>query len=455
MNQDFLNSMFFELLGDLRDAEVVKHVLWQLLTLALVLGFSWLVMRVLRRRIESAAGDVDGRAQTSSDVIELTAALGPFVAWLVLKAVAHIAVEFHERANLLRIAAVLLLAAGILRFMSYAIARVFKPSGLLAIVERIFASVLFAVVALHVTGLLPDVLQALEIPIYKTSDMPQPLTLLQLLRDGFLIVVALVASLWMGAILDARLMKIDSIDASLRVALARFGRAVLLVLAILVSMNFVGIPLGVLSVFGGALGVGLGLGLQRIASNYVSGFIILLDRSLRIGDLITVDKYHGAVSQIRTRYTVIKSLDGTEAIIPNELLVSGTVTNHSYTSKNLRVAIKVQIAYDSDLDRAMQIMLGAARSQARVLTEPAPAVTLNGFGADGLDLELSFWINDPELGTGLTRSDISRAVLNDFKSAKIAIPYPQRDVRVWTPEGVALRRFSEDDAFPQRTGGVS
>jgi small-conductance mechanosensitive channel len=435
MSQVFLNSMFSDLLGDLQDPQVLKHVLWQVGALATVLFVTWVLVRALKASL--APQGEGGASQTARLATRhLGSVLGPFIAWMLLRALAHVAAGFHEHANLLRIAAVLLLAAGVLRLVSYVIARIFKPTPLVAMLQRLFALGVFMVVALHVTGFLPDVIDALEIPIYKASDMPKPLTLLEILRDGVLILVALVAALWAGATFDARLMRIDSIDASLRVALARFTRAALLVLAVLIAMNGVGIPLGVLSVFGGALGVGLGLGLQRIASNYVSGFIILLDRSLRIGDLITVDKYHGAVTQIRTRYTVIRSLDGTEAIIPNELLVSGAVTNHSYTSKQLRLAVKVQIAYDSDLDRAMALMLAAAKAQPRVLADPEPAVTLNGFSADGLDLELGFWLDDPELGTGGTRSDINRAILAGFNEAGITIPFAQRDVRVWLPEGL-------------------
>jgi small-conductance mechanosensitive channel len=433
MNQEFLNSMISDLLVDLHEPGVVRQVLWQIGVLVAVCALSWIVIRAIARRFDQVSPPP---AAVSWSTAHLSSALGPLAAWLLLRGITHIAGTFHQHANLLRIAAVLLLAAGVLRLVSYAIGRVFKPSGLVALIQRLFTALVFGAVVLHVSGFLPDVLEALEIPIYKASDMPKPLTLLELFRDGSLILVALVAALWAGTVLDSRLMKIDSIDASLRVALARFTRAALLVLAVLIAMNGVGIPLGVLSVFGGALGVGLGLGLQRIASNYVSGFIILLDRSLRIGDLITVDKYYGAVTQIRTRYTVIKALDGTEAIIPNELLVSGTVTNHSYTSKHARVAVKVQIAYDSNLDRAIEIMLEAARSQTRVLTDPAPVVTLNGFGADGLDLELGFWVDDPELGTGSTRSDISRAILAGFGKEGIGIPYPQRDVRIWLPEGL-------------------
>jgi len=225
-------------------------------------------------------------------------------------------------------------------------------------------------------------------------------------------------------------MGVTSLTPNSRVVVSRLLKALLAVVAVLVALSLVGIDLTVLSVFGGALGVGLGLGLQRIASNYVSGFIILLDRSLTIGDMITVDKYYGAVSQINTRYTVIKSLDGTETIVPNEMLVSSPVINHSYTDRKVRVAVKVSVAYAADVDRALQVLVDAARSQPRVLAEPAPASFITGFGADGIDLEVGFWIRDPEEGTLAVRSDIARGLLQRFKDENIEIPFPQRDIRI-------------------------
>jgi small-conductance mechanosensitive channel len=162
----------------------------------------------------------------------------------------------------------------------------------------------------------------------------------------------------------------------------------------------------------------------------VSGFIILLDRSLTIGDMITVDKFQGAVSQINTRYTVIKSLDGTETIVPNEMLVSSPVINHSYTDRKVRVVVKVSVAYASDVDRAIGILEKAARAQPRVLADPAPAAFITGLGADGIELEVGFWIADPEEGTLAVRSDISRVLLQRFKEENIEIPFPQRSIRI-------------------------
>jgi small-conductance mechanosensitive channel len=223
----------------------------------------------------------------------------------------------------------------------------------------------------------------------------------------------------------------ETLTANSRVVLSRVIKALLLVVAVLLALSTAGIDLTVLSVFGGALGVGLGLGLQRIASNYVSGFIILLDRSLSIGDLITAaDKYYGKVTQINTRYTVIKALDGTETILPNELLVSTPVVNHSYTDRKVRIAIKVSVAYSSDVDQALTVLVECARSQPRVQPEPPPAAFIAGLGADGVEVELGFWILDPEEGTLAIRSEITRLVLRRFREAGIEIPFPQRDVRI-------------------------
>ncbi|MCX7179585.1 MAG: mechanosensitive ion channel, partial [Proteobacteria bacterium] len=190
------------------------------------------------------------------------------------------------------------------------------------------------------------------------------------------------------------------------------------------------IDLTTLSVFGGALGVGIGFGLQKIASSYVSGFIILLDRSIRIGNFISVGTERGQVTQITTRYTVLKGLTGIEAIVPNEILVNSVVLNESYTDPHVRIALPVQIGYGSDIERAMCILLEALSDQVRVLRDPAPRALVVAFADSGINLELGFWIADPQLGTLELRSDIYLAIWHGFQRAGIQIPYPQREIRV-------------------------
>jgi small-conductance mechanosensitive channel len=215
------------------------------------------------------------------------------------------------------------------------------------------------------------------------------------------------------------------------VVLGRLAKAILSVLALLFSLSMVGIDITALSVFGGALGVGLGLGLQKIASNYVSGFIILLDRSIRIGNVIAVDATtSGVVTQITTRYTVARSLSGTEVIIPNEYLVANIVKNQSFTDTRVRIAIPVQVAYGTDLELAMRLIEDAACGQNRVLADPPPKALLTLFADSGINLELGLWIADPQEGTGLVRSEINLAIWRTFRQNGIDIPFPQREVRL-------------------------
>jgi small-conductance mechanosensitive channel len=237
-------------------------------------------------------------------------------------------------------------------------------------------------------------------------------------------------AMWLGSVYEDRVMRAHSVDANLRVVLSRLGRALLLLAAVLVSFSLVGIDITVLGVFGGALGVGLGLSLQKIASNYVSGFIILIDRSLRIGDTINVSGLQGMVTEIRTRYTMVRGLDGIETLIPNEKLVTDVVQNHSsYLTRGYAKAA-VQIAYSADVEQAMGLLVEAARGVERVLDEPAPAAYLVGFGADGINLELGFWIEEAAKGTAGTRSTVNRNIWRLFNEHGISIPYTRRDVRL-------------------------
>ena len=296
--------------------------------------------------------------------------------------------------------------------------------------ELAIAFSIWIVVALYVTGLLDDLtdyLDAVRLPWGKP-----PLTLWDILAGVVSVILTVLAALWAGSVVEARLMGTKSLAPNSRVVLARLVKAALTVLAVLLALSFVGIDLTVLSVFGGALGVGLGLGLQRIASSYVSGYIILLDRSLSIGDMITVDKFYGAVSQINARYTVMQALDGTETIVPNEMLVSTPVINHSYSHTSVQVVVKLSIAYSANVDRALQILVESAAAQSRVLEDPPPTAFITGFGADGIEMQVGFWIRDPEAGSLPIRSEIARSVLKRFHDEGIEIPSPKRDVRITT-----------------------
>lgn len=330
--------------------------------------------------------------------------------------------------NLLNIVVPLLFAMMLIRLVVYALRRVFSPSGWLKNSERFISTLIWLGFALHLTGLLPDIVDALDYFTFHVGK--QQISLLTILSGIVSILVTMLAAMWLGRTLENKVMGAVNLEMNLRVVLSKLIRASLVVLGVLIALPLAGIDITVLSVFGGALGVGIGFGLQKIASNYVSGFIILLDHSIHPGDILTVDGRFGKVAELTTRYIVLQGTDGTESIIPNETLVSSTVINHTYSDRKIRVGVAVQIAYESDLHRAMEIMKRAAINQPRVLKDPEPRVYLKSFGDNGIDLELGLWISDPEQGQLNLCSDINMEIWEKFQEAEIEIPYPQRDIRI-------------------------
>ncbi|HEY8359292.1 MAG TPA: mechanosensitive ion channel domain-containing protein, partial [Ramlibacter sp.] len=234
---------------------------------------------------------------------------------------------------------------------------------------------------------------------------------------------------WVSATVERKLLRQNIQDLSLRKVASNVTRAVLLLVGLLFSLSAVGVDLTALSVLGGAIGVGLGFGLQKLASNYVSGFVILFERSLRIGDTVRVDGFEGVVADIKTRYTLIRAGNGRESIVPNEKLITERIENLSLDDPRLLVTIDIGIGYDSDVDVAQQLLLEAALAQQAVLREPAPVVRMQRFGPDALEFQLLFWVGDPAAQAG-TRSDVNLGILRRLRAAGIDIPYPQRVVRV-------------------------
>jgi small-conductance mechanosensitive channel len=218
-------------------------------------------------------------------------------------------------------------------------------------------------------------------------------------------------------------------DLSLRKVASNAIRAVLLLVGLLFALSAVGVDLTALSVLGGALGVGLGFGLQKLASNYVSGFVILFERSLRIGDTVKVDGFEGVVTDIKTRYTLIRAGNGREAIVPNEKLIAERVENLSLADTRLQLSTDVTVGYDSDPVQVQRILCDAALAVPRALKDPAPVAHLVRLGADGLEFTLWLWVDDPS-HQGPVKSEVNLGVLRNLRDAGIDIPFPQRVVHV-------------------------
>ncbi|MFZ2853399.1 MAG: mechanosensitive ion channel domain-containing protein [Rhodocyclaceae bacterium] len=425
----------FALLQNLwRDAQQ-PDFFWQALALCLSLGLGWWLSRRVRQH--SKANPLADRGTLQSfGVDSLKRLVFPlFSLLLVLLLRELLKIGKWSQVSLLELAVPLLLSLALVRATLYVLRRAFSPSGWLATSERFVAISIWLCLALYITGFSDPLIDLLEQVSFRVGK--QKLDLWMLLNGVVTVFSTLLIALWLAGLAESRLLASEQLDSSVRVVIARLAKAILSVVALLFSLSLVGIDITALSVFGGALAVGLGFGLQKIASNYVSGFIILLDRSIRIGNVVAVDaSTSGVVTQITTRYTVLRTLAGTEVIIPNEYLVSNIVQNQSYTDTRVRIAVAVQVAYSTDLELAMRLMEGAAASAARVLADPPPKVLLKAFAESGIDLELGFWIADPHEGSGAVRSEINLAIWRAFRDHRIEIPFPQREVRLVGGEAV-------------------
>lgn len=425
MNETVLFSLLIDLWRDFHE----PAFLWQILALALSLLLAWALSRYWRKQDFARASSDYGRLRLFGTG-SLKRVAFPLLALLLVLIVRKLfRVAHFGPVSLFDLAVPLLLSMALVRAAIYVLRHALAPGSWLATSERLIATSIWLCLALYLTGLADPIIDMLEQVSFHLGK--QKLDLWTLLNGLVIVVTTVLVALWLAGVVERRLLASENLDSNIRVVLGRLVKAVLSVVALLLSLSIVGIDITALSVFSGALAVGLGLGLQKIASNYVSGFIILLDRSIGIGNLVGIDATtSGVVTQITARYTVLRTLAGTEVIIPNEYLVSNIVRNESFSDPRLRVAVSVQVAYGTDLELAMRLMNEAALAQPRVLADPAPQALLTLFADSGINLELGFWIADPEEGTAAVRSAINLAIWRAFREHAIEIPFPQREVRL-------------------------
>ncbi|HEY1043781.1 MAG TPA: mechanosensitive ion channel domain-containing protein [Telluria sp.] len=427
-----ISSLLTDLLRDLND----PAVLWQAAVIAACVIVGWGLAHLLRRSWQEREERLTGHPVVKIVGVESFERVLAPVLVLTLLAVARYSLAGVMNTSLLRIAMPLASSLAIIRFAFYMLRRVFarhgRIGGALATFERVFALLVWLAVALYLLGAWPDIFHFLDtttIPLGKNEA-----SLAAILKAVVSVVILVMLSLWAGAALEDRLMNVQGVHLSLRAAVARVSRALLVVVSVLLSLTLVGIDLTVLSVFGGALGVGLGLGLQKIASNYVSGFVVLLERRLSMGDMIRVDKFDGRVAQINTRYTVLAALDGSETVVPNEMLIASAVQNFSLPSRRVRIATQLTVAYDTDIDKLLPALAEACVGIERVLADPAPGALVLRFGPDGFDLEVGMFIADPEAGSGGILSEANLRIWRVLQGQGVSLPYPTRDIRIVQPE---------------------
>lgn len=391
------------------------------------LGLAWLLIRFLRGKQADPRSIWFGHHVIDGILFPVLALVLALIARRVLQDMIPLAV--------FRLAIPVLSSLAVIRLTVKVLGAAFPTSSALRVVERTVSWGAWGATVLWITGVLPIVLDELDEITWKIGA--SQVSLRNLIEGSLSAVLVMILSLSLSSALESRLLKGAATEnLSLRKMAANLLRSLLLVVGLMLALSAVGIDLTALSVFGGALGVGVGMGLQKLAANYVSGFVILAERSLRIGDLVRVDNFEGVITDINTRFTVIRSTNGRESIVPNEVLITQRVENASLADRRVSVSTVVQVAYGSDLQALMPQLQSVVAQVPRVIQDPAPSVLLTQFAADGLELTVSFWIMDPEVGQQGVRSAVNLALLAELDRLGVEIPYPQRVVRSFPVAGV-------------------
>ena len=303
----------------------------------------------------------------------------------------------------------------------------FKEAKWVKPVERSVSWLAWGAVVLWLTGLLPLLLEELDQIHWKVGA--SHLSVRTLIEGGLTASLVMLLTLWVSSAIESRLLKTSSgSELSLRKAVSNAVTSLLMFVGLMVSLSAVGIDLTALSVLGGAVGVGIGFGLQKLAANYVSGFVILAERSMRIGDSVKVDGFEGRVTDIKARYTVIRAPTGRESIVPNEMLINNRVENLSLADSRVLQSTSVSVAYGSPVETVMALLMQACEMQERVLKDPVPFVTLTAFGSDGLEFGAHYWVDEQQSGLLTLKSEINISILKLLKDHNIEIPFPQRVV---------------------------
>ena len=416
MNLQSSQPLWTELLMDVSSPELI----WQCGVVALCILIGWVLARFIMPAFTEHGAGLISEDETAGYFMR---ALSTLLTTIFI-ALAIPLLELWQHTSLLRLVLPLFVSFLVIRIVFFLLRRVFAQSGkvgnTLLTFEKIFAAFIWVGVALHITDLLPELMAYLEsakIPLGRHH--PSLLDILQAIVSATL---TLIVALWGASSVEQRLMRLDTVHPSLRAVLARVARATLILVAVLVSLSLVGLDLTVLSVFGGALGVGIGLGLQRLVSNYVSGFVILLERSFSIGDLVVIDKFTGRIKDIKTRYTVLINNENVESVIPNEILIAGAVQNLSHTDLDIRLTTSFTVIHSVDVDALFPQLEKVVTDLDDVLPSPAPEAMLAKIAENGLVIDVSFTIAAKDKNKkSLIISNANRAIWRQLGEMDVAL----------------------------------
>ncbi len=402
------------------------------LSQAVLVLLAFLPAFLLQRQVRAGMRLIEKVCGADATVTAILGAIAPLalpIAWLILQWISVlVAAQLGWPYHLIQITVSLLTAWVVIRAMS---ALVRDPTW-----SRLVAGTAWAIAALNILGLLDETVDLLDQAALELGDMR--LSALTVIKGMLALAVLLWLATFFSRLLERRISTLPNLTPSVRVLLSKLFNAVLITLAIVAALKTVGIDLTAFAVFSGAVGVGVGFGLQKVVSNLISGVILLMDKSVKPGDVISVGETYGWINTLGARYASVVTRDGTEFLIPNEDIITQQVVNWSYSNNEVRLKIPIGVSYNADVRKAIELCLAAAAQVPRLLKHPEPVCPLKGFGDSSVDLELRIWINDPQNGISNVKSEVLLLVWDAFHQHGIEIPFPQRDLHIKSAEAVPI-----------------
>jgi len=403
------------------DEVLVLSSALELFALVVALGAGWLAARPIKAWVSRYVERRTWRDDSLGRFVNAIGSLSKHIFSIVILISAYAAFRhFEEPAPILKTSASLLTAWVLIRLVT---SFVREPN-----IARFIAAVAWIIAALNIFSLLQPTLAFLDSVAIQLGEAR--ISVLLLVKTVVLLALLLRLALGASVLLEKRIKDVKGLTPSIQVLLSKALKITLLVTAVVATLSSLGIHLTAFAFFGGAIGVGIGFGLQKVVSNLVSGLILLLDRSIKPGDVIEVGQTYGRIQSLGARYVSVVTRDNTEYIIPNEDLITNRVINWSYTDKTVRLRIGVGVSYDSNVHEVMRLITEAAAKVDRVLEDPHPVCQLKDFGSSSIDMELRIWIKDPENGISNVSSNIRVAIWDSFKTHRVQIPFPQRDLHI-------------------------
>ena len=421
-------KQFFE---QLTTPEVMAEVIALILAVLLAQAIAHYIKRGLRPLAARSDLDIWSRRLVVAGMVIAPA----FVALVLILGLRAAFAYFRLRVELIDVAMDLVTALALVRIGVHALSVSLGPNSWIRSWELRLTFVIWAAIAFQVLGWFSGIERTLDgIDLLPGKSQFSLWSLLKgiVVIAGFLVVTSLIART-----IERRVMKLEGLAISTRIGISKFSSFTLIALGVLLGINASGVDLTALTVLTGAIGIGLGFGLQTIASNFVSGFVLLMDKSIKPGDVIsftgttgTSTENFGWVQELRGRYIVVRDRDGVETLVPNQNLITNSVINWSYSDQRVRIRLPVMISFQDDPEVALQVLIDAAANHPRILKDPGPVSRLMSFENYGMRVEVRFWIRDPMNGVNNVRSDVNREIWRLFKKHNITIPVQQHDVRV-------------------------